>query len=133
MTPQRLSLSLAFLLGVALVGVSRSESANRPYGVERAPASASQHVSPFENDPLAVAAGRKLFARHCAQCHGDSAEGRGRAPSLTTPRIHDAAPGSLLWLVTNGDLRTGMPAWSRLPEAQRWQLVAFLKSLPAAE
>ena len=28
-----------------------------------------------------------------------------------------------------GDLGHGMPSWSNLPEAQRWQLVAYLRSI----
>ncbi|HXN22460.1 MAG TPA: hypothetical protein VOA41_06930 [Candidatus Dormibacteraeota bacterium] len=38
-------------------------------------------------------------------------------------------PGDLFWFLTKGELRAGVPSWSRLPEAQRWQIVSYLKSL----
>jgi mono/diheme cytochrome c family protein len=81
-------------------------------------------------DEHSLGAGRKLFARHCAECHGD--DGRGRSgPSLVTERVRDAAPGQLFWVVTNGDLPAGMPAWSHLPEPRRWQIVAYLNAINA--
>ena len=40
-----------------------------------------------------------------------------------------ANPGELEWLLKNGSMKNGMPSWSRLPEQQRWRIVAFLKSL----
>jgi len=35
----------------------------------------------------------------------------------------------LFWLLSSGVTRKGMPVWSKLPEAQRWQIVRYLKSL----
>jgi mono/diheme cytochrome c family protein len=87
--------------------------------------------NPFENDPDAVAAGRNLFEQHCAECHGNDAQGGKKAPSLRAPEVQNAAPGSVFWILTNGVVRRGMPVWSRLPEAQRWQLVTYIKSLGA--
>ena len=42
--------------------------------------------------------------------------------------VQNAPAGVLFWYLTNGDLRAGMPSWSRLPEAQRWQIATFLKA-----
>ncbi len=86
--------------------------------------------NPLETDPDAVAAGKKLFGQHCAQCHGTSAEGGKRAPSLREEEVQTATPGTLFWILTNGVLRRGMPTWSKLPEAERWQIITFIKSLP---
>jgi len=103
-------------------------------GLERAPATAASWANPFAGDPRAIRAGHKLFQRHCAECHGDNALGRGKAPPLISRRVQGAPEGELFWFLTNGDLGGGMPAWSRLPDARRWQLVSFLKTLspPAA-
>jgi mono/diheme cytochrome c family protein len=92
------------------------------------PAKARTAQNPLENDPDRVAAGGKLFDEHCSECHGRKAEGGKRGPSLLKPEVRDASSGSLFWILTNGVLWRGMPDWSKLPEAQRWQLVAFLKS-----
>jgi mono/diheme cytochrome c family protein len=100
--------------------------------LEKAPKKAAARRNPLQSDPDAVAAGAKLFARHCAECHGDNAEGGKKAPSLLVPEVQQATPGTLFWLLTNGVVRRGMPVWSKLPEPQRWQLVSFVKSLSAA-
>ena len=83
-------------------------------------------------DSAAVSAGRKLYLRHCAECHGADARGGPRAPSLDTRRVAEAAPGDLFRFLTDGSLRAGMPAWSRLPAARRWQLIAYLETLGGA-
>jgi mono/diheme cytochrome c family protein len=98
----------------------------------KAPNKAVARHNPLESDPDAVAAGGKLFALHCAGCHGDMAEGRKKAPSLLADEVQHASPGTLFWLLTNGVVRRGMPVWSKLPEPQRWQLVSFIKSLAPA-
>ncbi len=85
--------------------------------------------NPLAGDTEAVAAGGKLFRQHCAACHGEDANGRGRKPSLRSEHVRDATEGELQWLLTNGSLKNGMPSWSRLPEAQRWQIVSYLKTL----
>jgi mono/diheme cytochrome c family protein len=84
--------------------------------------------NPFAGNPEAVRVGAKLFDDHCAQCHGTTAEGK-KGPSLRSTRIEQATAGELEWLLTNGNMKRGMPSWSRLPEQQRWQLVSYLKSL----
>jgi mono/diheme cytochrome c family protein len=89
--------------------------------------------NPLANDPDAPAAGAKIFSRLCAACHGTNAEGKREGdhskPNLHNDRMKQATPGELFWLLTNGSQKNGMPSWSRLPEAQRWQIVTYLKSL----
>ncbi len=85
--------------------------------------------NPLAGDADAVAAGGKLFRQHCAACHGEDANGKGKKPSLHSEHVRGATEGELQWLLTNGSLKNGMPSWSRLPEAQRWQIVSYLKNL----
>jgi mono/diheme cytochrome c family protein len=99
----------------------------------KAPEKARNRANPLENDAEAAAAGRLLFEDHCLECHGDTAEGGKKGPSLRAPEVQNARPGAIFWLLTNGVVRKGMPVWSRLPEPQRWQLVRYLKSLGIAE
>lgn len=99
----------------------------------KAPAKASARRNPLEKDAEAREAGAKLFEQHCAECHGATAEGGKKGPSLRAGEVQQAAPGALFWILTNGVVRRGMPVWSKLPEPQRWQLVSYIKSLvPAA-
>jgi mono/diheme cytochrome c family protein len=94
------------------------------------PEKARARLNPLVSDPDAVAAGRKLFAQHCAECHGDTAEGGRKAPNLRAAEVQGATPGTLFWILSNGVVRRGMPVWSKLPEPERWQIVTFIKSLP---
>lgn len=100
--------------------------------ISKAPEKARVRRNPLEKDPQASAAGRILFEQHCAECHGDAAEGGKKGPSLKAPEIQNAEPGAIFWVLTNGVVRKGMPVWSKLPEPQRWQLVTYLKSLGGA-
>jgi mono/diheme cytochrome c family protein len=99
----------------------------------KAPKKAVVRRNPIESDPEAVAAGANLFDQHCAECHGDMAEGGRKAPSLLADNVQQSTPGTLFWILTNGVVRRGMPVWSKLPEAQRWQIVSYLKSLGTKE
>ena len=96
----------------------------------KVPERARVRRNPLEPDPEAVAAGKKLFGQHCAECHGTNAEGSEKAPNLHADEVQKATPGTLFWILTNGVVRRGMPVWSKLPEPERWQIVSFLKSLP---
>lgn len=100
--------------------------------LRKAPEKAASRLNPLENDPEALAGGRLLFEDHCAECHGDDARGGRKGPDLRVSEVQKATPGALFWLLTNGVVRKKMPAWSKLPEPQRWQLVRFLKAPEAA-
>lgn len=90
------------------------------------PAKARPKLNPMAKDPSALLAGKKLFADHCATCHGSGGVGGKRGPSLMSVEMQQATPGEIFWVVTNGVIRKGMPAWAKLPAPQRWQIVAFL-------
>jgi mono/diheme cytochrome c family protein len=96
----------------------------------RVPAREHQKSNPFRDQAEAAAAGHRLFTDHCAPCHGRNAEGIGKKPSLRSGRVQQqATEGDLRWLLVNGNLRRGMPSWSRLPDPELWQLVTYLRSL----
>ena len=95
----------------------------------RVPEKERARENPLAADANAVAAGGELFRQNCAKCHGAAGEGSGKHPALTSERVRGASAGELQWLLTNGSLKHGMPSWSRLPEPQRWQIVAYLKAL----
>ncbi|MCC7017281.1 MAG: cytochrome c [Rhodospirillales bacterium] len=104
--------------------------------------------APDLNDPGLIAAGRKVYAAHCAECHGGNLEGE---PNWRTPNPdgslpappHDATghtwhhPDRVLFAIT---LKGGasaappgfpsrMPAFgSQLAEREIWAALAFIKS-----
>jgi mono/diheme cytochrome c family protein len=122
---RHLMVRLALLLSTSLLFAASDGS-----WLRRVPQQERTRQNPYADNNDAVLAGRILFKRNCASCHGASAQGIGSRPSLQSMRVHEATDGELYWLLTNGNLRRGMPSWSRLPDAQRWQLVRYLHSIP---
>ena len=127
----------AVMLFLASAAVAQNE-AQRAGGrtsnaLSQAPEKARALHNPVEHEPDSVAAGGKLFEQHCSECHGKKAGGTRRGPSLLGRSVQQAPPGAIFWVLSSGVVRRGMPVWSRLPEPQRWQIVAFLKSLVPAE
>lgn len=101
--------------------------------LHRVPDEDHARKNPFAHNPQAEAAGKTLFAQNCAKCHGADALGRTHPPprpSLRTERIRHATDGDLAWMLRNGDPYHGMPQWTSLPEEQRWQIIAYLRTLP---
>ena len=118
---------------LAMAGILFAEAGDGKW-LLRVPAKDRARPNPFAGNLDAPAAGAKIFAEHCAPCHGEDAAGKVQGkhirPNLHADRVKQAAPGELFWLLTNGSQKNGMPSWSRLPDAQRWQLITYLKSLP---
>ena len=81
-------------------------------------------------DAEALKAGKALFAGACSACHGVSGEG-GHGPNLTeSHEVRRASDEDLFHSIRNGVAGTDMPPF-RNPDAQIWQLVAFVRSLSA--
>jgi len=93
-----------------------------------------------------AAAGKAVYERKCAGCHGDKGDGKGAAAELLAPKPRDFTTGvykirttaskvptdqDLFRIITEGMPGTSMPAWAVLPERDRWNLVAYLKTFAA--
>ena len=96
--------------------------------------------SPVNDNPDAIAAGRKLYAANCAGCHGanglgDGDTGKSLSPSpavlafmITRPIAIDPY---LLWSVSEGGkpFDSAMPAFKdRLTREQIWDIVAYMRA-----
>jgi len=94
------------------------------------PAKDHDRRNPYEGQAEAVAAGRLVYEDHCSKCHGESAQGTKKRPSLRSARVQEeATEGDLHWLLVNGNMGRGMPSWSKLGDPQIWQTIRYLKSL----
>jgi mono/diheme cytochrome c family protein len=95
-----------------------------------APPDAAAKANPLAGNADAVAGGRKLFLRSCAECHGEDGTGvQEGVANLQLPAVKKQSDGTFFWKITNGNVKKGMPGFARLPEAQRWQIVSFLRTL----
>lgn len=120
--------ALLFASCVALSEQKARESQELGAELGKAPAAARERLNPYAGQPEAILAGKKLFRRHCAECHGADGHGQDKAPDLRSPIIQKASPGTLFWFLRNGNLKEGMPSWSRLPDQRLWQIVTYLKT-----
>lgn len=124
-------LALLLVFGGVAAGQKKTQGAQASGDeLAKAPVTARGWRNPYAGESEAVLAGRKLFARHCAGCHGSDGRGQEQAPDLRTAVVQGAPPGVLFWFLKNGSLREGMPSWSRLPDQRLWQLVSYLQTLP---
>jgi cytochrome c oxidase cbb3-type subunit 2 len=98
----------------------------------KVPQSDHERANPFAGQADAIAAGRNLYLSNCAKCHGKDAQGKDARPSLHSDRIHNATDGDLAWMLKNGQVFKGMPRWAGLPDQERWQIVAYIRSLNTA-
>lgn len=94
------------------------------YGVAAAPARAPD-----------VAAGKVLYARDCASCHGASGRGDGPAGAALDPppiaftdagRAAQRSPLALYEAISRGVIGTAMPGFPQLTEEQRWALAFYV-------
>jgi DMSO reductase family type II enzyme heme b subunit len=91
-------------------------------------------------------AGKAVYERKCLECHGEKGDGKGPAAELLAPRPRDFTAGlykirttankvptdqDLFRVITDGMPGTSMPSWAVLPEKDRWNLVAYIKSFAA--
>jgi DMSO reductase family type II enzyme heme b subunit len=87
--------------------------------------------------------GKAVYERKCSGCHGEKGDGKGPAGELLRPAPRDFTSGiykirstsnkvptdkDIFDVITHGMPGTSMPAWKVLPEKDRWNLVAYLKS-----
>ena len=90
-------------------------------------------------DATSIAAGKKLYGSNCASCHGDTAQGDGRAGKTLNPRppslvdatwIHGSTDGEIFLVIRDGVKETGMKAFgSRMTAHQMWDVINYLRSL----
>jgi predicted CXXCH cytochrome family protein len=87
-------------------------------------------------EPASIAAGHDLFRQKCEVCHGYNGDGKTEIGAGVYPRppalretVSSMPDGEIFYHIRNGIRNTAMPAW-HLPDAQLWQLVAYIRNLP---
>ena len=119
-------------LFVLLAALAYGAQARHPDSTWIAPADEAARTNPIVGRTDAAAGGRKIFHKRCAACHGDDGRGTSKAPNLSERDVQAQTDGTLFWKISHGNARAGMPAFSFLPEPQRWQLILHVRSLTAA-
>ena len=121
-----------WLVLLLFLQITITAAASLPDGswLSKVPEAEHQKTNPYSGQPDAILAGRRIYEDHCRKCHGENAEGTKKRPPLRSDIVQKiATAGDLHWLLVNGYMKKGMPSWSKLPDPQLWQLIAYLKSL----
>ena len=96
--------------------------------------------NPLPPTPAVIEQGRRVFAAHCAACHGPTGRGDGPASAgmlpppadLTGVHTRQHTDGDLFWWITHGIDGTAMPAFGDvLTEEERWAVIRFIRQLGA--
>jgi len=98
---------------------------------------AAKIKNPVAATPESIDAGKQVFRRYCASCHGTTAEGGSgsdlipAAPDLTDSEWkHGSTDGEIFVVVRDGVKGTGMKPFSKkMTTHQMWDVVNFLRSI----
>jgi len=93
--------------------------------------------NPVAVSEASLANGRKYYQINCAVCHGDKGMGDGAATKFGMPGINlvtditrSRSDGYVFGMIRNG--RGLMPSYNRIEEAERWDVVNYLRGLQSA-
>src|SRR5262245_15634338 len=123
-------------VGTIVVGAVLAAGAALAQTPWAAPDAEKAKKSPIAaKDAKAVEQGKKAAPVNCVSCHGAGGKADGVAAAALNPKpadwtsskVQSESDGELFWKISNG--RGAMPPWKHLPEAERWALIAYIRSL----
>ncbi len=106
------------------------------HGHWMAPEAEAKRKNPVPPSTESADRGKKMFATHCAVCHGSGGKGDGFLAATLDPKPSDLTgkmsrmhpDGDLFWKVSQG--KGTMPGWAEtLSEEERWHVVNYIRSL----
>jgi mono/diheme cytochrome c family protein len=128
---------LAFLtafLGSTLLVVSEEPPGSKEKWT--APATEARKQNPVTVSESSLAAGQRIYAKRCVECHGKTGNGDGpdaadlgiHPAKLSDPAIQQQTDGELFWKITVG--KKPMASYrSRLSPTDRWNVINYLRTL----
>jgi mono/diheme cytochrome c family protein len=106
----------------------------------KAPEEADKVINPIKGSLSGTKAGKKLYGKYCAICHGTKGKGDGMAGAALTPKpanfinekFQNQTDGSVFWKLSEG--RSPMASYKTiLNDEQRWQIVNYLRTFKKIE
>jgi len=96
-------------------------------------------TNPVAAEPRSIAAGKQVYDRRCASCHGEQGKGDGMMGEELNPKpanltdgawTHGSADGDIFMVIRDGIKNTGMRAYGRrLTTHQMWDVVNYVRTL----
>src|SRR5690349_3491283 len=103
----------------------------------------SEAALELPDGPIDLAAGRAIYERSCASCHGPRGLGDGPAAAALNPKppaigsgseMHDRSPALLYRIMSVGVAGTPMVGFAgQLTPNQRWNVVSYLTTLRSSQ
>ena len=101
-----------------------------------APISQAKKKNPVPANESSRTAGRKIYLKRCAACHGKTGNGNGpdavdlgiHPAKFSDPTLREESDGALYWKISVG--KKPMPDYAgRLSPTDRWNVINFLRTL----
>ena len=130
---------LTAALPIALVAARDPQEHQHPTaGAHRHPAAANLK-NPVAANEASVSAGRQIYDKQCAGCHGDTGKGDGAMGEELNPKPanlvdadwkHGSSDGEIFVVIRDGVKNTGMKPYGRkMTTHQIWDVVNYLRSM----
>ncbi len=144
----RASLVIVFAGAVSVALAARGPLAHQqppahPEGGAHQHPEAAKLKNPVSADATSIAAGKKVYAKNCANCHGDTGKGDGSLGEELNPKPanladadwkHGSSDGEMFTLIRDGSKGTGMKGFkSKLTTHEIWDVVNYVRTLGPAK
>jgi mono/diheme cytochrome c family protein len=125
----------------ATLGAQGAQQHEHPAGGgEHRHMDAAKNKNPVKADATSIAAGKQLYEKQCAACHGETGKGDGKmAAQVPEPKPsnlsdaewkHGSTDGELYLVIHDGSKNTAMkPYASKLTEHQIWDVINYVRTL----
>jgi mono/diheme cytochrome c family protein len=135
-----LILTLTAALPIALAAHDPQEHQHPAAGAHRHP-EAAKLKNPVPANAASIAAGKQIYDKQCAGCHGDTGKGDGAMGEELNPKPanlvdadwkHGSTDGEIFTVIRDGLKNTGMKPYARKMTAhQMWDVINYLRSIGA--
>ena len=135
-------LALSAGVPIALAAYDSQEHQHPAGGAHRHPQAAKmKNLVPA--DATSIAAGKQIFEKQCAACHGETGKGDGKMAAQVNPKPpdltdaewkHGSTDGEIFLVIKDGAKNTAMkPYNSKLTTHQIWDVVNYIRSIGPAK
>jgi mono/diheme cytochrome c family protein len=136
-----------FYLALALTGALALAPAvaqeQHPAGGTHHHPEAAKNQNPVKADETSIAAGKQVYEKNCANCHGKTGAGDGAMGAELNPKPsnftdaewkHGSSDGEIFAVIKDGVKGTGMKSFnSKLTPHQMWDAINYLRTLAPAK
>ena len=113
--------------------------ATHPAGGAHRHPQAAKLKNPVPANAASIAAGKQVYHKQCAGCHGDTGKGDGAMGEELNPKPanlvdaewkHGSTDGEIFVVVRDGVKNSGMKSFAKkLTAHQRWDVVNYVRSI----